>query len=322
MRSTTAKATFRYATNTVSMAARHDGYRAAGAVAFRLMITETRKLPRLARLAVSTKGPGEEHPTGYSEAIFGALSQLPVEVNDFRIDPEGFRAHVRAFGYPEAYAAGPLNEGGNRENKLLEYYVSLQILDLRANQVVIDIASERSIFSQVVRETCGATILRQDLIFPPGIHGDRIGGSAASIPVPDGFADKLVLHNSFEHFEESADSDFIAEAWRVLKPGGMACIVPLFVSDTYSIITDPLTDRRGVVWDPGATVVELPWWHNRFGRFYDAPALETRVLAPARGLGYELEILHFANVKDVHPRASLYFGLVMRKPGDLAVPAE
>lgn len=318
---TTAKATVRYATNNVSMAARHDGYRAAGAVALRLILTEMRKLPRLARRAVSTKDSPQEHPIGYSAAILEGFNQLPVPLTRYPIDPEQFRSHVLSFGYPEAYAAGPLDEGGNRENKLLEYFVSLQILKLGENDVVIDIASERSIFAQVVRETCGATILRQDLIFPPGIHGDRIGGSAASIPVADRFADKLVLHNSFEHFEGSADSDFVAEAWRILKPGGVACIVPLFVSDKYSIISDPLTDRRGVVWDAGATVVELPWWHNRFGRFYDASALEARVLAPARALGYELEILHFVNVKDVHPRASMYFGLIMRKPRDLAVSA-
>jgi SAM-dependent methyltransferase len=321
MRTATAKTGARYVTNTVSMAARQDGYRAAAAVAFRLAVTETRKLPRLARLAVSPPDSAAEHPTGYSEAILQALNELPVDVTSYRMDPERFHAHLRSVDYPEAYAAGPLDEGGNRENKLLEYFVSLEILDIQAGDVVIDVASERSIFGEVVREACGATMFRQDLIFPPGMHGDRIGGSAASMPVPDQFADKLVLHNSFEHFEGTADSDFVTEAWRVLKPGGVVFIVPLFVSDSYSIVSDPLTDRRGVVWDPGAHVVELSGWHNRFGRFYDASALEARVLAPARALGYELEILHFANVKDVHPRASMYFALIMRKPRDLAVPA-
>jgi hypothetical protein len=38
------------------------------------------------------------------------------------------------------------------------------------------------------------------------------------MPIPAQFADTLVLHNTFEHFEGSADTDFIAEAWRVLQP--------------------------------------------------------------------------------------------------------
>jgi hypothetical protein len=62
------------------------------------------------------------------------------------------------------------------------------------------------------------------------------------MPVADGFADKLVLHNSFEHFEGTANTDLVTEAWRVLKPGGVVCIVPLFVSDRYVIMSDPLTD--------------------------------------------------------------------------------
>jgi Methyltransferase domain len=306
-------------TNTVSMAARQDGYRAAAAVALRLVLAETRKLPRLARVAVSAPARVAGSPIGHSEAILRALDELPVDVTDHHLDPERFREHVRAIGYPEAYAAGPIDEGGNRENKLLEYFASLEVLTVEQGEVLIDVASERSIFGQVVRESCGATTFRQDLIFPPGVHGDRIGSSAASMPLPDGFADKLVLHNSFEHFEGTGDSDFVAEAWRVLKPGGAVCIVPLFVAESYSILTDPLTDRRGITWDPGADVIELPGWHNRFGRIYDSSALQARVLAPAIALGYELEILHFANVTDIHPDASMYFALFMRKPARFPV---
>ena len=310
-----AKVGARFVANRVSMTAQQDGYRAAAGVAVRLLATETRKLPRLVRLAVS--GPARapaEHPSGYSETIVRALDQMPVKLTPFWIDPDNFYAHVRSVGYPRAYAAGPLEEGGNREIKLLEYFVSLEIADIQPRDVVIDVASEHSIFPTVVRDACGATVFRQDLIYPPGVHGDRIGGSAASILVADQFADKLVLHNSFEHFEGTADSDFIAEAWRILKPGGMVCIVPLFLSDRYSILSDPLTDRRGIAWDAGAQVIELPGWHNRFGRFYDPTALDARVLSPARELGYDLEILHFMNVTDVHPQAAMYFALVLRKP--------
>jgi hypothetical protein len=92
------------------------------------------------------------------------------------------------------------------------------------------------------------------------------------------------------------------------------CIVPLCVSDEYAIATDPLVDRRGVVWDSGARVLELPWWHNRFGRFYDAQALERRILRPSRECGFEAILYHLENVKAVHPAVYLHFGLVLRKP--------
>lgn len=250
----------------------------------------------------------------YSEGIRGALQRLPVEVRPYPVDVGRFDSHLRDFVYPHAYAAGPLEEGGNRENKLLEYFLSLELLDIHPGDVVIDVASEYSIFPTVVRQLRGGTVYRQDLIYPEGIHGDRIGGNAAAIAVGDQFANALVLQNSFEHFEGTADTGFIAESWRILRPGGSVLIVPLFVSEEYINITDPLVDRRGIAWDPGARVLELPGWHNRFGRFYSADALERRVLAPARQVGYDVELLHFANVADVHPMAATHYALRLRRP--------
>lgn len=316
MKQRTVKLAFRYVGNRVSMAARQDGYAAAVMAGARLLGAELRKLPRLARLAVEPRDRDARHPVAYSAALLEALQELPVEIKPYRIDPGQFEAHLREFAYPRAYAAGPLEEGGNRDNKLLEYFLSLQILDIQPGDVVIDVASEYSIFPSVVRQLCGGIVYRQDLIYPEGVHGDRIGGNAAKMSVRDQFADALVLHNSFEHFEGTADSGFVAESWRILRPGGSVLIVPLFVAQEHSILTDPLTDRRGIVWDPGARVIELPGWHNRFGRFYSPSTLEERVLTPARQLGYDIELLHFENVTDVHPMATTYFALMMRKPGN------
>jgi hypothetical protein len=314
MRRHTVKRAARHLGNRVSMAAQQDGYGTAAMIGARLVGTELRKLPRVIRLLRDGQDRSAAHPVGYTEAIIEGLERLPVEFRSHRVDPTRFEAHLRSFAYPSAYAAGPIEERGNRENKLLEYFLSLELLDIQPGDVVIDVASEYSIFPTVVRQLCGATVYRQDLIYPDGIHGDKIGGNAAAMAVSDEFADCLVLNNSFEHFEGNADSGFVTESWRVLRPGGRVFIVPVFVSEQHSILTDPLTDRRGIEWDPGAQVVELPGWHNRFGRFYSASALEQRVLAPARRMGYELELLHFANVKDVHPLATTYFALLMRKP--------
>jgi SAM-dependent methyltransferase len=310
----TVKLATRYIANRVSMAKRQDGYGTAVRVGARLLGAELRKPSRLVRLVANAQTRDAQHPVRYSEAILAALGRLDVAFRPYRVDLSRFEAHLRAFPYPRAYAAGPLEEGGNRQNKLLEYFLSLELLDIRPGDVVIDVASEYSIFPTVVRQLCGGTVYRQDLIYPGGVNGDRIGGNAAAMPVSDQFADALVLHNSFEHFEGTADSGFVAESWRILRPGGSVLIVPLFVTEEYSIVTDPLTDRRGIAWDPGARVVELPGWHNRFGRLYSASALEQRVLAPARQFGYDIELLHFANVTDVHPLAMIHFALLMHKP--------
>ncbi len=300
------------------MEARQQGYPAALAVGSRFLVTEIAKIPRFAQLLFKERfrrgHTVSKQPLLYSDVILEALMALDVEMIPYYIEPDAFHAHVTEFNYPRNYAGGPIDEGGSRERKLLEYFVSLDLNHFQPTDTVIDIASERSIFPQILRRLSGATVYQQDIIHPPGIHGDRIGGSAARMPVPDEFADKLIQHNAFEHFEGTTDSDFIVEAWRVLKPGGIVCSLPLYVSDRHCIVTDPLVNRKGVVWDEGAEVIEIPWCHNRFERFYNAEALERRVLNVARGLGFAVSIHHMMNLTDAHPRATMRFALTLQKP--------
>lgn len=309
-----AKTAIRYGMNLVAMVDRHAGRRAAIRTAARFVMTEAAKVPKLAVLlaAQRLRGGEEERITWYSTEIVRALMDLGVNVEPHSVDLDAFNDYVRQSSYPKNYAAGPMDDGGRREQKLLEYFVSLEFLEIRSSDVVIDVASEWSMFPGVVRESIGATVYRQDLCYPAGIHADRIGGTAARMPVPDGFADKLVLHSAFGHFEGVADTEFVGEAWRVLKPGGTLCILPLFMSDRYAILTDPLVNRRGVVWDEGARIVERLWWHNRFGRIYDAAALNRRVLTPGRQ--FLTTIYRITNAPLAHSAAKLDFALVMRKP--------
>lgn len=306
----------RYGMNLIAMVAKQQGYLAAATVGSRFVIAESVKLPTAIRLALQGRNhaaPGRKRPGSYSPETLEALSTLDVEMKPYYINTGAFHSHVRMYDYPKNYAAGPVNEGGVREKKLLEYFVSLDLLAVQPTDVVIDVASEWSIFPEVLHEISGAKVYRQDLIYAPGIKGDRIGGSAARMPVPDRFADKLVLHNAFEHFEGTADTDFIIEAWRVLRPGGILCILPLYLAKEYYVLTDPLINRRGIVWDEGAQIVESLWWHNRFGRFYDVRSLEERVLLPASRVGFKSTIYH-TNVREVAPYSDLHFALIMRKP--------
>ncbi|MBN1564050.1 MAG: methyltransferase domain-containing protein [Anaerolineae bacterium] len=245
-------------------------------------------------------------------AEFETVASLGVPLKEHQTDVQGFREHVKKWKYPRCYAGGPIDAGGWRDQKLIEYYVSLELMDIQPSDVIIDVASEWSVFPNVVNQMTGAKVYRQDLIYPPGIHGDHIGGSAADMQIPDEFADKLVLHNAFEHFEGNADSGFIREAYRVLKPGGVLCLLPLFLTTEHCILTDPLISRPGIVWDEGARVVQMPWWNNRFGRFYDLDALQRRVLSP--GEGFNTTIYYVSNIQDVHRGVYLYFVLLMEKP--------
>jgi SAM-dependent methyltransferase len=307
----------RYFTNLVARVADQRGYLAGISIGGRFIINEAASLIRFFNLTIfkntlSRQTKRSHRPASPSKTILAALSNLEGEMITYQIDVDAFHKHVAACNYPSNYAAGPVNAGGAREHKLLEYFVSLDLLDIRPADVVVDVASEWSLFPDVLRKLTRAKVYRQDIIYPPGINDDHIGGDAAHMPVPDEFADKLVLHNAFEHFEGTSDTDFILESWRVLKPGGKLCILPLFMAEQHRILTDPLVNRRSIIWDDGALVIEVPWWHNRFGRFYDAGTLEQRVLAP--GNQFRSIIFQIVNVKEIHPKAYLYFALVMQKP--------
>jgi hypothetical protein len=308
------KTGWRYARNLVARVAEQEGRKAALAAGMRLAAAETGALLRWPWVALrSARRSPLPHPSMDSEEIQRALAALPVEIGECTIDIPAFRRHLDAGDYPLSYAGGPLDEGGMREQKVLEYFVSLELLDPGLGDVLIDIASEWSLFPEVAARS-GARVFRQDIIYPAGVRSGRMGGSAAAMPVPDGFASQMTLHNAFEHFEGTADTGFIHEAWRVLRPGGRVCILPLFLSEQHSALTDPLVSRRSLRWDPGAQVIELPWWHNRFGRFYEADSLWQRVLAPAQALGFHAQLLHFSNTKDVHPRTYLHYCLMLNKP--------
>ena len=80
------------------------------------------------------------------------------------------------------------------------------------------------------------------------------------------------------------------ELGRILSPGGSAAIIPLYVSNTYRILTNPYYWlKRGVPKEAGCQVtVSADYWESH-GRFYDWEALERRVLQPLKraGLNYE-----------------------------------
>ena len=317
----------RYLLNAVNLARQQDGWPRGAATGVGLLAQEARKLPRLLRLRWRARNrqaePPAKAPVVDVPELLGQLARTGIEVQTATVDREAFARHLSAFAYPRFYAGGSLATGGFREAKLLEYFLSLELLPIAPTDVVIDVASERSVFPEMIGATIGARVLRQDMLYPPGVRGDRIGGSAAAMPIPADFADKLFLHNSFEHFEDDADTRFVAEAWRVLKPGGGVCIVPLYLSLRYQNITDPLLDTAGVVWDAGAEVVERVGHRNRFGRFYSVPAFVERVLEPAAKLGFDRAIYEIPDAApasgsgvDLLLRAQrgLRFAMVLRKP--------
>ena len=240
------------------------------------------------------------------------LARHGVEVQQFEIPVDAFWQYVETSGYRQMEYWG----GGSwptAVEKWLEHFVSLELMKPAPGEVLIDIASCYSPFPDIMRDHYGLKTFRQDLIYPPGIEEDRIGGDAAALPVEDEFADLLTLHCSFEHFEGDADSSFIREAERVLRPGGRLCILPLYTGPTYSIQSDPETwKERDVRFEDDALVCLARNWQETHARIYDLSHFRDRVIAHLGNL--ELTIYSIPNYQEAGPNTYLRMAALLTKP--------
>jgi SAM-dependent methyltransferase len=250
-------------------------------------------------------GPGQE------DRIAEGLRAFGVDVRRYEVDVTDYRAYFAASRYMEEFRD---YYAFNQAEKSLEHYLAAKLLEFKEQDVYVDVASEHSPAPDIYRRLFGVTAYRQDLGYPPGLAGDRIGGDAARMPVPDGFATKMALHCSFEHFEGESDIGFIREAERVLRPGGAVCVVPLYLFEEYAIQADPeVAVAAGVSFEDDATVYCARGWGNRHGRFYDPAHLTNRVLSNARGM--RVQVFQIINAALVDPSCYVRFAMLITKPG-------
>lgn len=264
----------------------------------------------LARLdGHSNVGWPDERPA----VVEAMLTDHDIPFRRWDVPVEEFRAYMDRASYPDTYLGG--RNGGDPFflEKALEHFVSLALADPQPGEVVVDVASNGSPFLANARALHGVAGYEQDLQYPRGISGDRIGGDAADMPVPDGFADVMTLHCSYDHFEGDADVGFARESGRVLKPGGRVVIVPLYLATAFVAKVDPRLRLSGLRLDRGMTKHLIPGLDVRFSRVYDAARLHARVLNPAQETGLAWEVLRVQGFEDVVPNGYLNFALILRK---------
>jgi SAM-dependent methyltransferase len=111
--------------------------------------------------------------------------------------------------------------------------VDFDRLDLRAGELLLDVGAGSG---RHAREAAarGARVVAVDLdlaaLRQVGAELARVQADALHLPFPDGAADRVVVSEVLEHIP--ADRAAIAEAWRVLKPGGrLAVSVPRWLPE-------------------------------------------------------------------------------------------
>jgi len=168
---------------------------------------------------------------------------------------EWLEKHKEKFSRMPTYRAPKWSKLDYLHQKALEYYVSYQLLEPQSKDVFMDVGVEKSSYYRVL--SCREIYL-QDMIYPPGLkrvdgRTFRLGGDAASLPLPKESVDKISLHHTFEHFEGEKDRQFIKQSCHILKPGGKCALFPCFYVTNTTLATP-------------------------FARLYDIETLQTRIL--------------------------------------------
>ena len=189
----------------------------------------------------------------------------------------------RAPAIVQKYVAQP---AGRDHKKLVEFFVSYRLTEQAGTGTILDAAGQNPDYLQIIRELLlPSRCILNDIVIPDtsttGI--EYLKSSADSIAVPDLSVDRIACHHSFEHFRGNADMGFCAEIQRILAVGGVAVIVPIFISIRYWEVRNIPTSEK---YDEKATLLlddysTLPGWGDgeAFARVYDFAAFYQRVLS-------------------------------------------
>jgi SAM-dependent methyltransferase len=247
--------------------------------------------------------------------LIAELREAGFRLLDYSVDVEDYRAYARYARYnqfPNYYRGG---RSPDFVSKSLQHYLAAQLLSLGPDDVYIDVASGDSPAPEIYQSLYECRVYRQDLRYPRGIRGNRIGGNATAMPVENGFATKIGLHCSFEHFEGAADIEFMREATRVLKPGGKVCIIPLYLYPQYTIVTDPVAlPRQGIAFEDDAVLYCWKGYGNRHGRLYSVTKLASRIRDNLNGM--ELTVYFLANRAEFSIHCNVRFAAVMERKSE------
>jgi hypothetical protein len=213
------------------------------------------------------------------------------------------------FYYPGYYA----NRDAVRLKKIREHYVAARLLNLDSSDVYLDIASQYAPTPQIYERLYGCQVFRQDLEYADGRHGRVIGGSAGRMELDGNSITKAAMHCSLEHFEGDEDIALFKEVERILVPGGLFVVVPLYLADEYFIFSQPslYAEHHKTEWpkfDLDAALYSADGG-NRHERYYDVEHFLNRIV---RNTSMDLTICTFGSETIYFP-GQMRFAAIFRK---------
>ena len=264
-------------------------------------------------------GANEYHPPSSAQLqeIEGGLIRAGFDVDDYFIDQTAFSRFIDDRDFPSSYYAYSSSEV--RTEKLLEHFIAWDLLDLESfgfEDLYLDIAAYASPWVKILREQGEVDAVAIDL---------GIGDAFADLPfyqeqdaTRTSFTDQSVrgvsLQCAFEMFEGDSDVELIRELGRILRPGGKAVILPLYMHVEYCSYATPEHFGRGHALDGAKEYIRYGFSGVPSSRKYDVEHFNRRVADQAHLAGLDTRLLVARNTQDVGPDIYCHFVLEILKP--------
>jgi hypothetical protein len=229
------------------------------------------------------------------------LVELGVNIFEYAPDPRNFEAFQAAEYFPFDYHGGRNCPVWNE--KLFEHWIAAERLGLAQygqQDIYVDIAAGGSPWAKALRSTYPLQAYAIDLSLEGSDYKDlpyyRVENGTSS-SFQDASVNGASLQCAFEMFMGGDDIGLIREFARILKPGGKAVILPLYMHTHYCAYASPRYYGKGYC-DAGAKEYICRDWDTiPSARYYDTEAFKRRILETIECLGMQYRILVLRNKK-------------------------
>lgn len=230
------------------------------------------------------------------EDIEDSLIEAGEVLLDICCSAEEFESFKERFPFPDDYHGG--KNSGVWNEKIFEHFLSAKLLDIdryRPKDIFIDIAAGGSPWTLILRNHMNIEAYAIDMevrepFLPYSFYRQE---DATRTSFEPNSVKGLALHCAFEMFTGTSDSGAIAEFARILKPGGKALIVPLYMHTHNCTYSSPEYWGRGHGDPESHEYVRKDTRNIPCSRKYNAETLRRRILEPARlhGLTPRIHVL-------------------------------
>jgi hypothetical protein len=262
--------------------------------------------------------PVYSNPTAAElEQIERDLTALGILVYDYSPSSESFAKFQQANYFPLDYHGGV--DGPVWDEKLLEHWIAGDLLGLwqyGQDDIYVDIAACNSPWGQVLRERLGISAFAID-IGPVGSSYRHLPYYRQENATQTKFKDASItgasLQCAYEMFVGHDDQQLIPELARILKPGGKAIILPLYMHTHYCAYSTPEYFGKGYPDADAQEYVRLDCYGVPSSRKYDAQHLKDRVLQPLEQAGMKYTLRALRNKEELGQNIYCHFILEIEK---------